>query len=183
MVIFLLEEPSMKMFLEVLFSRLFPDARYQLVPHEGISDLERSIPRKVRGMHTIASAFVILRDQHSVADCVALKAKIAALGSGTSREVVARVVCRELESWILGDLVSLESALQVVGIAKVNARKKFRSPDQLVNAAEELAKLCPGYSKTHGAKAVATHFDPARCTSRSFQVFFKTVRRLFSEAE
>ena len=183
MVIFLLEEPSMKMFLEVLFSRLFPDARYQLVPHEGKSDLERSIPRKVRGMHTIASAFVIVRDQHSAADCVALKVKIAALGSGSSREVVARIVCRELESWILGDLVSLENALQVSGIAKQNARRKFRSPDQLVNASEVLEKLCPGYTKTNGAKAVAAHFDPARCTSKSFQVFFKTVNRLLGKTE
>jgi hypothetical protein len=47
-VIFLLEEYSMKVLLDGLLPRLFPDLQFLCVAHEGKQDLERSIPRKLR---------------------------------------------------------------------------------------------------------------------------------------
>jgi hypothetical protein len=182
MVIFLLEEPSMKTFLEVLLAKVFPSGQYKLIPHEGKSDLERSIPRKIRGMQAVATAFVIVRDQHSVSDCKSLKSQLLELAQGSAAEVIVRIVCRELESWLLGELSAIEQSLEVTGLTRQANRRKFRNPDQLVNAQEELARLCPGYSKTHGAKAVAAQFDPSKCCSRSFQVFFASAHRLLSSA-
>jgi hypothetical protein len=46
--VFLLEEPSMKLFLEALLPRLFPRLDFLCLQHEGKSDLEQSIPRKLR---------------------------------------------------------------------------------------------------------------------------------------
>lgn len=47
--VFLLEELSMKVFLEGLLPRVLPEhIGVQLIPHEGKSDLEKSIPRKLR---------------------------------------------------------------------------------------------------------------------------------------
>jgi len=182
MVIFLLEEPSMKTFLEVLLAKVFPSSHYKLIPHEGKSDLERSIPRKIRGMQAVATAFVIVRNQHSVTDCRSLKSQLLELAQGGAAEVIVRIVCRELESWLLGELSAIEHSLEVPGLTKQATRRKFRNPDQLVNAQEELAKLCPRYSKTHGARAVAAQFDPAKCCSRSFQVFFESALRLLRTA-
>ena len=47
-VVFLLEEYSMKLFLDGLLPRLAPNLEYVCVFHEGKTDLERSIPRKLR---------------------------------------------------------------------------------------------------------------------------------------
>lgn len=172
----------MKTFLEVLLAKNFPDGQYKLIPHEGKSDLERSIPRKIRGMQSVATAFIIVRDQHSVTDCKLLKSQISDLAQGGPVEVIVRIVCRELESWLLGELSAIEHSLEITGLTKQATRRKFRNPDQLVNAKEELEKLCPGYSKTHGARAVAAQFDPSKCCSRSFQVFFESAQRLLSTA-
>lgn len=47
-IVFLLEEYSMKVFLEALLPRHFPGLNVQCVSHEGKKDLEKSIPRKLR---------------------------------------------------------------------------------------------------------------------------------------
>jgi hypothetical protein len=50
-IVFLLEEPSMKVFLDGLLPRLFSgwvEGRdFQCIPREGKNDLDRSIPRKL----------------------------------------------------------------------------------------------------------------------------------------
>lgn len=43
--VFLVEERSMKVLLDGLLPRLFPDLAFLCVPHEGKQDLEKSIPR------------------------------------------------------------------------------------------------------------------------------------------
>lgn len=71
-VIFLLEEPSMKAFLLEFLPRLVPGWRHEehflLVPHEGKSDLDKSIPRKVKAWREPGVRFVIVRDNDG-ADC------------------------------------------------------------------------------------------------------------------
>ena len=47
-VVFLLEEASMRDLLNGLLPRLYPDLTFLCLAHEGKSDLERSIPRKLR---------------------------------------------------------------------------------------------------------------------------------------
>ena len=46
--VFLLEESSMADLLDDFLPRLFPELRFQCIPHDGKQDLERSIPRKLR---------------------------------------------------------------------------------------------------------------------------------------
>ncbi len=46
---FLLEERSMKVLLEELLPRSFPDVRFLCLAHEGKQHLEKSVPRKLRG--------------------------------------------------------------------------------------------------------------------------------------
>lgn len=49
--VLLLEEESMRVLLDGLLPRLFPGLPFECVPHDG-TDLERSIPRKLRGWRT-----------------------------------------------------------------------------------------------------------------------------------
>ena len=64
--VFLLEEPSMKRLLEGLLPRLMPGwvagHHFVCVPHEGKSDLDRSIPRKLSAWQIQGDSFVVVLD-------------------------------------------------------------------------------------------------------------------------
>ena len=60
-IVFLLEERSMKVLLDGLLPRLFPDVAFLCVPHEGKQDLEKSLPRKLRAWREPGVRFVVLR--------------------------------------------------------------------------------------------------------------------------
>lgn len=180
-VVFLLEEPSMKGFLNLVLPRVAPQLRFVLVAHEGKSDLVGSFPRKLRAWRTPGARFVVVHDQDN-ADCRALKSSLRALIPEFQREhTLIRIACRELESWILGDFQALATAFDMPDIAGLSSRQKYRDPDKLGNPAEELRKLIPSYQKISGAQRVAGNIGLDNNTSRSFQVFLQAVRRLAEE--
>ena len=48
-IVFLLEEKSMKALLDIVLPRILPpDVDFYTVPHEGKSDLQKSIPQKLK---------------------------------------------------------------------------------------------------------------------------------------
>ncbi len=177
--VFLLEEPSMRELLEGLLPRLIPGVAYTLVAHEGRTDLRRSIPRKLRAWATGRPPhFVIVHDQDA-ADCRRLKRELVQLCRDAGREdVLVRIVCRELESWVLGDLAALERALGARTLARRQDTRKFRDPDRLARPEQELRRMVPEYRKVSGARAVGPLLALDRNRSRSFQVFVAGVRAL-----
>jgi len=60
--VFMLEEPSMKVLLDDLLPRMFPDMAILCVAHEGKSDLEKSIPRKLKNWQIPGDTFIVVRD-------------------------------------------------------------------------------------------------------------------------
>lgn len=177
-VVFLLEERSMKAFLDELLPRVVPELQYKLVSHEGKRDLVNSFPRKLKAWCTPAARFVIVYDQDS-ANCIALKQKLQALVPEARRSVTwIRIACRELESWLLGDLDALAKAFNKPAMTELVNKKKFRHPDRLGNPAEELCKLVPDYQKIKGARLVAQFIEPDTNTSHSFGVFMRIIHQL-----
>jgi len=172
----------MKAALQGLLPRLLPDdVHFTLVPHEGKSDLEKSIPRKLRAWKTPDTSFVVLRDQDA-GDCVAVKARLQQLCvAGGRPDTLVRVVCRELESWFLGDLAAVEAGTGAP-VARLQNKQKFRAPDKLGSPSSELAGLVPRYGKVGGARAIGPHLDLNATCSHSFAVFVQGVRRLVEEA-
>lgn len=181
-IVFLMEEPSMKEVLEVILRQVMPeDIAFLLIAHEGKRDLELSIPRKLRAWQNQEARFVVLRDQDS-ADCLTLKNKLRELCEAAGRaDCLVRIVCRELESWFLGDLKAVADAFNLPKLTKLAGKEKFRDPDKLGNAASELRKLVDGYQKIGGARAIAPFLDPSRNQSTSFQVFLSGLQRLIAE--
>ena len=79
LLVFLLEEESMKALLELLLPRILPETvKFRCIPHEGKQDLEKSIPRKLKAWKTPNTYFVIVRDKDS-ADCIELKQRLVTL--------------------------------------------------------------------------------------------------------
>jgi Domain of unknown function (DUF4276) len=177
--VFMLEEPSMKAFLESLLPRFLPSSvDCILIPHEGKSDLELSLPRKLRAWRKPETKFLVVRDQDA-ADCKVVKARLLEIAAATGHaETVVRIACRELEAWILGDLEAVAHAFDKPRIAQLASKRKYRNPDRLASPSNELFRLLGKYSKIAGAREVGAHIDVSRNRSRSFQTFIAAVQRL-----
>ncbi|MEA5534701.1 DUF4276 family protein [Crocosphaera sp. XPORK-15E] len=145
--VFLLEEASMKALLDILLPRIIPtNISFICIPHEGKQDLEKSIPRKLKAWNTKAK-FIIIRDQDS-GNCLEIKKQLSDLCQQSGRsDTLIRIVCHELESWFLGDLLAVEKAfnLQIGKLSKKQSKQKYRDPDQLNSAKQELKTLVSNY--------------------------------------
>ncbi len=181
-IVFLLEELSMKAALDGLLPRLVPeDVCYQCIPHEGKQDLEQSVPRKLRGWHEPGVKFVIIRDQDS-AECEQVKERLVDLcRKGRRSDTLVRIACRELESWLLGDLAAIEEGTGIKNLTSSQDKRKFRDPDRLTSPSQQLKMIVPGYQKVSGARSIAPHMDLEHNRSRSFQAFVQGVLCLLDE--
>ncbi len=184
--IFLLEEPSIKYVLEEILPQLIPDyIRYICISHQGKQDLAKSIPKKIKAFKSNpATQFVIVHDQDSH-NCQALKAKLLELCQQAGKpETMIRIICHELESWFLGDLAAVEKAYNLTAnsLRKKQTQKKFRNPDLLNNAKQELRKLVPAYYPGTHSKVIAPYLSLDANKSSSFQVFCAGIPKIIDKA-
>ena len=180
--VFLVEEPSMAHLLNELLPRLFPSLLFQCVPHEGKSDLEKSIPRKLRAWREPDVRFMVMRDQNS-GDCRKVKDKLTErCKQGRRTDALVRVVCRELEAWYIGDEEALTQAFPGTArqIRHELRKSRFRNPDRVVQPAKALSLLIPEFQKRSGARSLGQHLSRQN-RSRSYQVFLAGIERLLSE--
>lgn len=178
--IFLLEESSMKYLLDEILPRILPEnISFQTIPHSGKRDLERSIPRKLRGWNEPGDIrFVILHDQDNK-DCSELKKQLLeTCKENTDRPFVVRISCQELEAWYFGDLNALAQAYHKPKLRQLAYQRRYRVPDAIPMPKEELRKLLPEHQQISGAKRVAPFMDIEQNSSVSFQQFVKGVRRI-----
>lgn len=180
-VIFLLEEPSMKAFLREFLPRLVPGWReaehFLLVPHEGKSDLEKSIPRKLAAWREPGVRFLILRDNDG-ADCVELKARLLDVCRKTSREVLVRLVCQELEAWYLAQAEALAQAYPSKATAIASLSIRYNDPDACAKPSRELARVIPDFQKLDAARRLGRRLACDHLRSASFRAFVTGILRL-----
>lgn len=184
-IIFLLEEPSVKGLLEHLLPRIFPGwtpgQQFLCVPHEGKSDLDKSVPRKLAAWRFPDDRFVIVRDNDN-ANGPQLKAKFVAICAANGKpNALVRLVCQELESWYLGDLPALARAYNDPKIDSPANRKRFIDPDSWQKPSTEVARLAPSFQKGGGARTMGDQLDIVANRSRSFQVFVSGVTNLATQ--
>ena len=182
LLVFLLEEESMKALLDILLPKVLPKSvEFLCIPHEGKQDLEKSIPRKLKAWKKPDTYFVIVRDKDS-ADCLVLKQRLATSCSNAGRpDSLVRIACHELESWFLGDLAAVGQAFNIPNLIKKQNNKKYKQPDKLANASEELEKLVKSYRKVGGARKIAPYLAIENNRSQSFQCFISGIKALISK--
>lgn len=174
--VFLLEERSMKVFLEGLLPRLFPQLPFLCVAHEGKSDLEKSIPRKLKGWREPEVRFLVLRDNDG-ADCRALKNRLTALCQEAGKDTaLVRLACQELEAWYFGTPNALSTAYGKPDLESLDTRSRYRDPDAISRPSDELAKILPEFQKVSCARKMGSILDRDN-RSRSFQVLLQAVER------
>ncbi len=178
--VFLVEEPSMDAMLRGLLPRLFPDwiegTDWLCVAHEGKSALERAIPGKLRAWREPGVRFVVVRDK-DCADCYDVKRRLIALcAEGGRPDTLIRIPCHELEAWYLGDLAAVAQAFDAHSVAGHQNSTKFRDPDRLSNATQELRRLVPEYGKVSGSRLLGPLLRIDANRSHSFRVFVEGLR-------
>jgi hypothetical protein len=183
-VIILAEEESMEAFLRAILPVAFPfhseNVDWLLIRHRGKSDLEASIPRKIKAWSEPQVRFLIARDNDG-GDCRQLKSRIASLvPAPLAPPFLVRIVCQELESWLLGDAEALATAYPSARRHPSYRKWTNLNPDELSNASDLLHQLTGTRVKVSRATAIARHTDPTRNRSRSFQVFLEGLGNLLS---
>lgn len=175
--VFLLEERSMKVFLDMLLPKIIPAGiNFITIPHEGKADLRKSIPVKLKAWNIPETKFIIVQDQDTN-DCKVLKQDLLDLCSNCTKEVLVRIACHELEAWYWGDLKAIELAYNK-DLSKIGRKKAYRIPDEIVSPKRELQKLLPEHQQIAGAKRIAQYIDIERNCSTSFRVFVEGVKNL-----
>lgn len=178
--VFLVEGEAERNLLAALMPRLLPaDVGYRVIPFQGKQDMEKRMNLKIRGYQNASARFIVLRDQDSHVDCIALKKSLVTRCQGTGKEThcLVRIACTELETFYLADLAAVGQALDMPGLAKHQANKKFRNPDHLGSPSRELKSLTGNrYEKRAGSRLIGQHLDLDNARSPSFQHFVMGIR-------
>ena len=148
---------------------------------EGKQDLEKQLERKLRGYLTPQAKFMILRDQDS-GDCKIIKERLLKICQTAGKpEALVRIVCRELESWYLGDLAAVERGLGFMGLASQQNKAKFKNPDKHNSAKQILQELTKNsYREISGSRAIGSYLDFENNKSTSFKAFLSGLERLIA---
>ena len=182
-IVFMLEEESAANCIRALWGKMFvdrTDIRPVYICFEGKQDLEKELPRKLSGYRNSEASFIVLRDQDS-GDCLALKKKLTDICHKNShgRPYYVRIACHELESWFLAQLEAVERAYDIPGLAGKQGKRKYRQPDNLNNACQELESATNyQYSKKSGARLIGNHLNPEGDRSGSYKHFIAALRKL-----
>lgn len=189
---FLVEEPSTETFLRVLLPRLFSNEHtFEIHAFRGKSDLLKKLETRLRGYrHWLPSngRIVVLIDRDDE-DCHALKQRLEEMAtssglltrsqaSGSSWQLVYRIVIEELEAWYFGDWQAVCNAYPRVS-RNIPKQAKYRDPDAIAGGAwEAFERILQragyfkiGLGKIEAARSVAEHMEPTRNESRSFANF------------
>jgi hypothetical protein len=181
--VFFLEEPSAQAMLEGVIPRLLdPSITVKYRAFEGKNDLEKQIEKRIKNWISDDTKFIIIRDKDS-GDCFLIKQNLQQKCQNAGRnDVLIRIACHELESWYLGDLQAIEKGLELSGLAKLQEKQKFRDPDILGNASDELKKLSKQkYQKKAGSRMIAPHLKlDGSNKSYSFNVLIDGIRSIVS---
>lgn len=178
----LLEEASAREMLKGVLARILPDdIQIEYMVFEGKSDLDRHLETRLRYWQRADSCFLIVRDQDS-GDCRAVKAELRKKieAGGKSAVSLIRIACHELENFYLGDLEAVERGLGLSGLSRLQLKQKFRDPDRLANASDELRKITQRkYQKILGSRAIAPYLKVDRSNrSRSFNALLDGIAKL-----
>lgn len=175
------EEPSMEAMLRGLMPSIGLDlSRVTIIAHQGVSDLESSLPRKLRSWKDQNAYFLIMRDNDR-GNCEARKAKLLAIAeaAGKAERTVVRIVCQELEAWFLGDPVALEKANYISVGRRPNVLRC--DPDNVQHPADAIKRLIANYQKFQGAQTISSFLNPDDNRSKSFLHCVATLRHFHAK--
>jgi len=102
-------------------------------------------------------------------------------------QVLNRIAVEELEAWFFGDVPALTRAYPRIP-ATLSNKKGFRDSDAILGGTWETLErvlqdagyYAAGMPKLEVARQISANMDPARNSSRSFQIFCDGLKRLLN---
>jgi hypothetical protein len=180
------EEPSAKIVFEAILPKILPeDVLFSVYPHQGKQDLERALEKVVPSIsRTPGATILITRDQDNE-DCMDVKQSILKELNGKCHcPYFVRIICRELESWFLGDLAAIQSAYPRFKPEQYIHKAEFRDVDDIDYPSRKLMTIIPEYSKRDTlpklevSGAIAPLLDLEKNSSPSFNHTIAAIRKL-----
>lgn len=178
------EEPSAKKVFDHILPKILPDdVGFRVYPHQGKMDLDKALKSSVPTISRIpGSRIIITRDQDNN-DCKLVKKDIQEIiEHNCSCEFKIRIVCRELESWFLGDLKAIKAAYPRFNPGLYQSRADFRNIDNITSPSKYLLKIIPEFKKKSSlpklevADSIAPHLDLNMNRSSSFNHTLKALK-------
>ena len=174
-----MKEVLKKILPKILAEKWIYETNYFIRAFEGKSDLFKSLPRQIMALSKkqgVKVGVVVLHDQDS-ADCKLLKARlIKQMSAEESTPRLVRIICRELESWYIGDFKAISQAYPNFKYINYINKAKFRNPETC-NAEYELSKILPEFQKISSAKAIAPFLKAENNRSESFKQFVSGIQK------
>lgn len=180
------EEVSIKNVFDIILPKILPgNISFSIYKHQGKRDLEQAIEKTIPSISKIPdSKILIVRDQDND-DCKTIKKHIVDLiDSHCCCKYFVRIVCRELESWFLGDLAAIEKAYNRFKATKYLHKVKLRNVDRIVAPHKYLLEIIPEYSgketlpKIETSSKIAPFMNIEHNKSRSFYHTICAIKKL-----
>ena len=190
---FLVEEPSIAEVLKIILPKILPQGwilneNFFVRPHQGKSDLKKSIPQKFKTFSSLPfhTGIIVVQDQDAN-DCRQLKVELSDLCNQNNIKPCpyrVRIVCHELESWYFGDVQALESVFPHHFKAKQYKNKDLcKHPDNIITPKTRLKKIVGEYPQIETANKIATQMDINNNKSESFNQFKNGILALLGGQE
>jgi len=188
-IFFLVEDYSMRKFLEGILPRLgFDEQIFEIKHHRGKEDLLSNLHKIIPSLSRRAEQIIVLIDRDQQ-DCVELKKKIKGEMAWCFCEYKIRIACYELEAWFLGDMAAIAKCSPRFKASFFQGKEKYRDVDNIPKPSRVIEKIVPDWkkkytSKPYFAERIAHFISLDRKSleqanrSHSFHVFLKTLRSL-----
>jgi len=185
------EEQSAKNVFEVILPKVLPqNVQFRVYPHQGKQDLERALRKVVPSISKVpGSKILITRDQDS-SDCTVVKNELNAIIKDNCHcPYFIRIICRELESWFLGDMDAIKHAFSRFNPDQYRSKAPFRNVDKISNPGTYLLRLIPEFSnritlpKLETSETISPFLDIDNNRSASFQQTISAIKRLIEYEE
>lgn len=158
----------MKRFMDAYLPREFPGLEFICIPHEGKSDLEKSLPRKLRAWREPGVRFLVIRDSDG-SPPGHIEHNLCQICAGAGRpDAAVRLAYQELEAWYLGDVVLLGVAYGK-DLSREAGKGTYRDPDSIGAPSALVKKLIPEFQKTDGARRLGALLEVDQNRSVSFR--------------
>jgi len=183
----LTEEPSIKNIFEVVLPKILPqNVGFHILVHQGKNDLEKALTDKMASLSRIENAKILITIDQDANDCKQLKQKIADLiDKNCACDYKIRIVCKELESWLLGDLPAIEKAFPRFRSVLFAGKTKLRNVDIIKGKPSDfLLRIIPEFKdrkkipKLEFSKKIAPFLDINNNTSPSFNHAINAIKQL-----
>ena len=189
--LFLVEESSMKHFLEGVLPRIVSPNTFRVIAFNGKHDLLKKLQDRLSGLKRSmlpGQRMFVLVDRDSQ-DCHELKQQLERIATDARLitrtaddrdwQLVNRIVVEELEAWYFGDWEAVRSAYARAPKG-VSRRAQYRNPDAVHRPSGAFERVMSsefpyGLRKVEASRQISRHFDPTRSRSQSFRVFYDAV--------